>query len=132
MKQLQKRGEVLLDIKVEKPAEEKIVVEDYSNLNLKELVAKFEEKLEIFKADVTKNNLLALTILKTNINTKIKGEEDLEKRSKLVNAFANVNQYIDTLNTQMTSVGPQIIQQFLGTYVSQIESALLQVNILLK
>ena len=88
--------------------------------------------MEIFKVDVTKNNLLALTTLKTNINTKIKGEEDLEKRSKLVNAFANVNQYIDTLNTQITIVGPQIIQQFLGTYVSQMESALLQVNILLQ
>lgn len=134
VKEIAKKTEVLLEVKEEAApvVKEEIVVEDYSKLNLNELVAKFEEKLELFKTEVNNNNLQALTTLKTNINSKIKGEADLEKQSKMVSAFANVNQYVDTLNTQMSTVGPNIIKQFLSTYVTQMETSLLQLKALLQ
>lgn len=134
VKEIAKKTEVLLEVKEEAApvVKEEIVVEDYSKLNLNELVAKFEEKLELFKAEVNNNNLQALTALKININSKIKGEADLEKQSKMVSAFANVNQYVDTLNTQMSTVGPNIIKQFLSTYVTQMETSLLQLKALLQ
>jgi hypothetical protein len=42
------------------------------------------------------------------------------------------NSIIDTLNTQMSTVGPNIIKQFLSTYVTQMETSLLQLKALLQ
>lgn len=97
---------------------------DYSSFDMQKLVEQLDIKVNVFKKHPDKYTFAELEKVKNAISDKV-GEMPVSQRGKFSEPLSKIDMYVGTLKTQLSDPRTaNLVGQFLGTYIPQIQSAI--------